>query len=314
MRSYAQKQFSIWLSVIILIAFSMMMFSSCKTTENKVDLKSLSEYERSHTIWINQRIKALTAPEGWLSVVGLHWLKKGSTNIGSRETMDIVMEDIAKNMGFINVKEDGLYFQAGGESYMTVDGKRFTQGPIESDENGTPTKLSHKSYIFYVIKRGDRYALRVKNTLARKRYQLKEIPAFPVNYDLILNADVKNVSGTKSMAVEDITGHVEDYKIVAELIFKIGRKKYKLPVFDGGQDFYFVIFGDQTNGAESYGGGRYMYIPKETQADGKIIIDFNKAFNPPCVFTDYATCPIPPKENILEVRIDAGEKYPVVYR
>jgi uncharacterized protein (DUF1684 family) len=314
MRSYAQKQFSIWLSVIILIAFSIMMFPSCKTTENKVDLKSLSEYERSHTIWINQRIKALTAPEGWLSVVGLHWLKQGSTNIGSRESMDIVMEDIAKNMGFINAKEDGLYFQAGGESYMTVDGIRFTQGPIESDENGTPTKLSHKSYIFYVIKRGDRYALRVKNTLARKRYQLKEIPAFPVNYDLILNADVKNVSGTKSMAVEDITGHVEDYKIVAELIFKIGGKKYKLPAFDGGQDFYFVIFGDQTNGTESYGGGRYMYIPKETQAEGKIIIDFNKAFNPPCVFTDYATCPIPPKENILEVRIDAGEKYPVVYR
>ena len=113
--------------------------------------------------------------------------------------------------------------------------------------------------------------------------------------------------------MEDITGDIQEYKLEAELNFFLDGKKQSLLAFDGGIDHYFVIFKDLSNNQNTYGGGRYMYIPRITDGENRVILDFNKAFNPPCVFTDYATCPIPPESNRLAVEVKAGEKYPISF-
>ncbi len=285
-------------------------FVACAPKSSEFIVDEKDSYSKQHTIWQNQRIKSLTATEGWLSVIGLSLLKEGKNTIGSRSDMDIRLPEFASSVvGQIHLSQDSFFFESAGESYTTVNGERFLSGKMNTQDDGVLTKIRHKSIIFYVIKRGDKYGLRIKNTLAKARYSLKEIPSFPINYNLIHEATVKDKRDDGEMlSVEDITGSKQDYIIQAELTFVIKKRKLSLLAFDGGPDFYFVIFKDRTTGNETYGGGRYMYVKRPKESEEKAILDFNRAFNPPCVFTLFATCPIPPQRNFLDVDIKAGEK------
>lgn len=284
---------------------------SCQTKTSKFIIEDTSVYERQHTIWKNQRIKSLTATEGWLSLEGLFWLKEGDNSIGTKSKYDILFPEFAADyIGVIKKEGDQFTFETGGESYVTVDDERIVNGELQSDVEGSPTKLQHKSLIFYIIKRGDKYALRLKNTLAKKRYSLKQIPAYPIDYNFVLEANVKQAKGTQSLAVEDVTGSKQTYEIQAYLEFFLDGKKHKLAAFDGGENHYFVIFNDLTSGMSTYGGGRYIYVAKP-ENNGTTTLDFNRSINPPCAFTDFATCPLPPEENYIKFKIEAGEQYPI---
>ncbi len=294
---------------LILFAF---LVISCKTPVDDVfEISDQDDYADQHTIWKNSRIRSLTAPEGWLSLTGLHWLKEGDNRIGSEASNDHQLpEPVAKRLGLISLNNGQIKFRAGGESYVTMDGERVVELELKSDADGKPSKLEHKSFIFYVIKRGERYALRVKNTLNRDRYSLKFIPSFDISYSHIVEAKVSEAKNDLNLQVEDITGLIQDYKVEAVLEFRIEGKKQKLYAFDGGEEYYFVIFNDETSGIETYAGGRYIYVSRPKEGSDTCILDFNRSVNPPCVFTDFATCPIPPAENFLSCRIVAGEKYP----
>lgn len=284
---------------------------SCQTKTSKFIIEDTSVYERHHTIWKNQRIKSLTATEGWLSLEGLFWLKEGDNSIGTKSKYDILFPEFAADyIGVIKKEGDQFTFETGGESYVTVNDERIVNGELQSDAEGSPTKLQHKSLIFYIIKRGDKYALRLKNTLAKKRYSLKQIPAYPIDYNFVLEANVKQAKGTKSLVVEDVTGSKQTYEIQAYLEFFLDGKKSKLAAFDGGEKHYFVIFNDLTSGMSTYGGGRYIYVAKPENNE-TTTIDFNRSINPPCAFTDFATCPLPPEENYIKFKIEAGEQYPI---
>ena len=280
---------------------------SPKTGIHLIDNKDA--YADEHIKWQNLRVKSLTAPEGWLSVVGLYWLKEGSNKIGSADGVDIHLAEFGRiQVADLVLEGDSLYMHSGGENYITLDQKRFTGGAIESDVNGTPTKLAYKSLIFYVIKRGDKYGLRVKNTLADARYRLKEIPSYPIDYDLIVDARVKTFTDERTLEVSDVSGVKQDLILAAELEFSIQGSKQKLLAYDGGPDYFFLTFSDNTNGAETYGGGRYIDVPRPKDGANVCVIDFNKAYNPPCVYTDFATCPIPPSQNHLDLMLKAGER------
>lgn len=289
-----------------------LFFMACKSTESIKAVEDKQAYENAHTIWKNMRVRDLTAPEGWLSLEGLYWLKEGKNTLGSHERNDFKLPHFAADdVGTITWDGSTLKFDAGGESYVTLNDERFISGEIQTDADGTPTKLQHKSLIFYVIKRGDKLAIRLKDTLGRKRYKLKSIPSYDINYDLILNATVQTSGIPESLQVEDVTGTIQTMNVVGKLNFKLADKNQNLLAFDGGDDYYFIIFKDLTSGESTYGGGRYMYVPREASKSKTVTLDFNRAFNPPCAFTDYATCPIPPAQNMLDFAINAGEKYPI---
>ncbi len=282
------------------------MILSCTGTKKSISINS-SSYRQSISMWQDQRLARLKAPQGWLSLVGLHWLKEGINTLGSAESNTIVLPTNAPlHLGSIELLEDSLYFRNLSRATQ-VNEQKFKEGQIFSDGDGEISTINYKSLFGYVIKRGEKYGLRLRDTSNAARYALKEIPSFPINAAWKKKAKfIKPPKGT-IVPIANAVGVTEDTPVLGYLEFEHNQETFRLSAIYGGPLQYFLIIGDETNSAETYGGGRFMYVNKP-DAEGYIDLDFNKAYNPPCVFTDFATCPLPPKENTLRLRIEAGEK------
>ena len=166
--------------------------------------------------------------------------------------------------------------------------------------------MSIGSLRWYIIKRDDKYGVRLRDIDANLRKEFKGIDTYPVNEDWKITAKFEAYNPPKTISIPSIIGTVEEDMAPGALVFEKDGKEYRLdPVVEG--DEFFIIFADETSGEETYGAGRFLYtaMPDST---GNVILDFNKAYNPPCAFTPYATCPLPPKQNYLKLRITAGEK------
>jgi len=279
---------------------------SCNTT-SKMLLEKNTKYEMSITEWQENRLSRLKAPQSWLSLIGLHWLKEGINTIGSANTNTIVFpENAPRNLGSIELLGDSLYFRNLSPSTQ-VNKTKFKEGQIFSDGDGDLSNLNYNSLFFYVIKRGEKYGVRLRDTSNQARFALKEIPSFPINKAWNKKARFVQPAPGTTIPITNAVGVTEDNPVLAYIEFEHNDKTHRLAGLYGGPTQYFLIIADETTSAETYGGGRFIYVNKP-DAQGNIIIDFNKAYNPPCVFTDYATCPLPPKENMLPFRIEAGEK------
>lgn len=266
-------------------------------------------YNQEIIQWQNKRNKDIKSPKGWLSVVGLYWLQEGRNKIGSSPDSDIVFPEFAANkVGDLYLERGELYFRAFEESYIEKNGKGFREGTMFSDARRAPTELSHKSLYFHVIRRGTQFGLRVKNTLEEKRFKFEGLKYFETDTKYKITGTVGPSHEADSILINDIAGIQTMYKIEDILTFKFEGKEHELIAFDGGKDKYFVIFSDKTNNKQTYGGGRFLYVNKPKSGSSYVKIDFNKAFNPPCAFTDFATCPIPPPQNHLNFSVMAGEK------
>jgi uncharacterized protein len=261
--------------------------------------------------WRSTRVARLTAEDGWLSVVGLFWLEEGDNSFGSAKTNAIVLPASAPaKMGSIHVEaEKGratLTVEPG--IALTADGEPVT-GPRElaSDAAESATRLRSGSLLFYLIARAGKLAVRVKDSQSAARRDFHHLEYFPIDPTWRLEARFEPYDPPRSIAVPNVLGHDDSEKSPGALVFERNGQTYRLdPVLERGETDYFVIFADTTNGKETYGAGRFLYV--EPPVDGKTIIDFNKAYNPPCVFTDFATCPLPPPQNRLKIRVEAGEK------
>jgi len=269
-----------------------------------------SPYEQKLKSWRLERLSNIKAPLGWLSVIGLHWLDEGENSIGSAKENKIIFDEGASpNIGKIVVKNDDLSFRGSKESLVTIgQDEHLILGKIESDAQGNPTLMKHNSYTFYVIKRGDKYGLRVKDTLSDARMNFSGIPYFPVNENLVLDGKVQSTNVQDSIQIQNAVGQIRTYHLEAKILFDYKGKQHELHALDGGPNSYFIIFGDKTTGKDSYGGGRFLYVDKPTSRSNTVVVDFNKSINPPCVFTDFATCPLPPDVNKLDFLVQAGEK------
>jgi uncharacterized protein (DUF1684 family) len=175
------------------------------------------------------------------------------------------------------------------------------------DANG-PTIVQMGSVRFNVIKRGDRLGLRVKDAQAPTRTHFAGLDYFPTDVNYRVEARLDPYNPVKKIPIDDVTGMRSESDSPGALVFTLDGKEYRLdPIVEEGSDELFIIFRDLTSKDETYPAGRYLYAPKPGP-DGRTVIDFNKAYNPPCAFTPYATCPLPPQQNRLDVRIEAGEK------
>ena len=161
---------------------------------------------------------------------------------------------------------------------------------------------------WHVIKRQERFAIRLKDSLSSTRIEFPGIEMFDLNPEWRFVATFDRYDPPRTIKVPNILGTVSDQPSPGAVVFKVGRKKYRLDVTqERDNPNYFIAFGDSTNGFETYGGGRFVWVDVEDE-NGRVVLDFNKSYNPPCVFTDYSTCPLPPRQNRLPLRIEAGEK------
>jgi hypothetical protein len=260
--------------------------------------------------WHAERIERLKSDTGWLTLVGLHPLKMGVNDVGS--AADAAVRLAAGQpplVGSLVVTREAITFGAAPDQAVFVFG-REDEGPVDlvavaSDFEGPPTVLTAGSLVFHVIDRqGDLY-LRVKDREAEALRNFTGIDRYPVEAKWRVKARLEGGPGT--MMVPNVLGQVSEAPTPGTLVFDAGGKECRLTPQGEPGGSMFLVFGDATNGMETYPGGRFLVV-EAPGPDGVVWIDFNRAYNPPCVFSEYATCPLPTPENRLAIAVSAGEK------
>lgn len=266
-------------------------------------------YRQEIEHWRAQRIARLTAPDGWLSLTGLHWLEPGPNTLGSVAGNAIVLAKAPPHLGSIEWRgDDTLLLRLAAGSDVLVDGETKSQATLRDDREPDPTRVSFGSVNFVVLDRGGRKALRVRDSEAKTRRDFAGIESFPVDPSWRIVADWVPFEPPQTLETANVIGQMEHYPVPGRAVFeRDGRRHELLPVIEMPLDEQlFLVFADGTSGRETYGAARFLYV--DPPRDGKIVLDFNKAYNPPCAFTAFATCPLAPPENRLDLRVTAGEK------
>jgi uncharacterized protein (DUF1684 family) len=260
--------------------------------------------------WRSDRMTRLRREDGWLTLIGLFWLQEGDNSVGSdpASVVRLPAEKVPAKMGKIRLDAGRLTADFDPGAGVTCDGKPVSAMALETDAgNAAPTVLRHGSISFYVIRRGDRLAVRAKDAESAARRSFQGTETFPYDERWRIEARFERYEPGRRIPMPNVLGAVEPADSPGALVFSWQGKSYRLdPVLEEGETDLFVVFGDATNGRETYGGGRFVYA--RPAVDGKTILDFNRSYNPPCVFTPYATCPLPPSQNRLPIRMEAGEK------
>jgi len=253
--------------------------------------------------WRDGRYEALRRDQGWLTLAGLGWLKAGVNRVGSDPASDVVLPSGPAVAGTLTVTPDGV-IASGAWSH---DGRAVDDLPLVDDREGQQTLLELGSLRLCLIERGGRLALRTWDLDAASRRDFAGIDHWPLDPAWRLEARFEPTPG-RTLAVPDVLGVSEAEETPGEVVFEAAGDTHRLQALTGGEaGELWLVFGDATNGHETYPGGRFLYTAPP-DADGTVIVDFNRAYNPPCVFSPYATCPLPWPANVLAVRVEAGER------
>ncbi len=274
------------------------LFSACENTPDPAYVDKLMK-------WRGDRIEFLKSEEGFVNLAGLYWFAEGINTLGSAETNDVVLpSDFPPRLANIEWSGDKAIISAINDDRLLVDGQQVTQDTVYGA--GKPKELSWGAYRFYVIKRADKLGLRVKNYDHPRLKETLDISYYPIDEDWVIEGKFEPYDPPKTLMIQNIIGLTYPVECPGQLVFEIDGETYSLdPSMDGDQ--FYITFGDDTNDEETYGAGRYLYA-NPPDGNGKVILDFNKAYNPPCAFTENATCPLPPSQNKLALSITAGEK------
>jgi uncharacterized protein (DUF1684 family) len=267
-----------------------------------------SAYINTVEQWHQNRVKSLKGENGWLNVVGLFWLKEGENTFGGNKENNIVFPEgkCSKKLGTLILKDSSVYFKSNSDALITANEKPLKEGMIYEDKWEKPLILKHKKLIWFIIKRGNKYAIRLRDLESDALKNFTSITRYPINEKWRVVATLDVPQSPKTILVTDIIGNSTPTPFAGTLYFEVNEQKFQLDATLEG-DKLFIVFADETNGHETYGGGRFLYADKPLSGN-KLILDFNKAYNPPCCFTNYATCPIPTIQNHLKTKITAGEK------
>lgn len=280
------------------------------TIASSVCADNAASYEQQILQWRVERMEKLKAPTGYLTLVGLFQMTEGKHTFGFAETdaMRLTHASASNNetIGSFTVQGDAIAFTASPGLFVTHEGERITSIEMHSDRSGAIAILELGSLRWYIVQRGEQLLLRVRDLEATVPKTFPDFDYFPVDPGWKLEATFNVFNEPTVFTVPNVLGEIVDMKSTGNLSFTIAGETYVLDVADEGDEL-FVIFGDATSGKETYGAGRFVYVDKP-KAGEKTIIDFNKSYNPPCAFSDYTTCPLPPKGNILPMSIRAGEK------
>ena len=264
-------------------------------------------YQKSIEDWNHSRLERLKGKSGWLNLAGLYWLQDGENRFGSDADNDIVFPEKADPFcGTLRLHEGKVTLQVKQGVEIRNGDIPVKEMELRDDQSENPTLLEQGDLAWYIIKRGEDYGIRLRDYRHPRIDKLDHIPAYPVSIHYVVEASLVPFDRPRNMNVATpVEGFTETYQCPGELHFRLQRKNLVLYPFSSGES-YFIVFADETTGIDTYGAGRFMYA--ETDSTGRIILDFNKAYNPPCAFSPFATCPMPPKENFLPVAVEAGEK------
>jgi uncharacterized protein (DUF1684 family) len=267
------------------------------------------EFARVQYLWRAKRVIDLSRPDGWTSLVGLHWLDPGAHRVGSGADNGIRTSMGPEHLGVFTVRGKQVGFVP--DALVTVDGKPqigATNLRIDSDPQGASQLVFDGGKgLATVIERGGRLALRIKHADAESRVKFAGLQYWVGGRDWQIPAKFIAHPPGKTLPIANIIGTTDHIPNPGMVEFERGGKTYRLEALDEGEGTLFLVFADRTSGHGSYGAGRFLDAPMPDK-QGRLVLDFNQSYNPPCAFTPFATCPLPPPENRLDLAIQAGER------
>jgi uncharacterized protein (DUF1684 family) len=259
--------------------------------------------------WRAKRLASLTSETGWLTPIALYWLKDGENSFGRASDRAFSLDDaaLAPDTGAFILTEGRVRYVAHAPKAMTYRGKPVASLDLVSDVNEKPTELIAGSLHFMLIDRVGHLGIRVRDSVSPNRLQFKGLQYFPVKPDWHIQAHFEPYVPEHHIPIVNILGMTEEMTSPGAIVFEREGRTWRLDTIleAPGDRELFVMFSDSTSGRETYGAGRFLYVG--LPAADRIEVDFNQAFNPPCAFTDFATCPLPPQQNRLALGVDAGE-------
>jgi uncharacterized protein len=266
-----------------------------------------TSYQMENQKWRRERLTELKSDDGWLTVVGLFWLKEGRNRIGSDSANEIVLPagSAPKQLGVLDFQKGRIILRVEKAVNVLVNEQPVREFELRPEKQGKPDTVRFGEVSFFVIKRGDRYGVRVKNKNSRERLEFAGLKYFPAQESYRIRARYVAYEKPKAIEIVNIIGDVAKMESPGYVVFALNGIEHRLePVAEGKQLFF--IFRDLTSGKTTYPAGRFLYA--ELPQGDTVVLDFNKAINPPCAFTSFATCPLPPPQNHLKVAIEAGEQ------
>ncbi len=294
----------VWMRRTAALALSLCLVSTCRPAGE-------SNHEREIMNWRADRVARLKARDGWLTLTGLHWLQEGPNPVGSDPSNRIVIKaKVPPQLGTLVVDKGSVTLQPNPAAGLTIDGKPVSLPvPLAADtEPNGPTVVLVGTVRFQVIRRNERLGLRVKDSESEARRNFRGIDYFPIAPKWRVDARFEPFKPPRKVPIPNVIGITTEEIAPGLLAFTVDGREYRIePILEEGTKDYFIIFRDQTSGKETYGSGRFVYAPPPDPS-GHTVIDFNEAYNPPCAFTPFATCPLPPPQNRLPFRVTAGEK------
>jgi uncharacterized protein len=260
--------------------------------------------------WRAQRVAALTSDTGWLTLTGLYWLKPGDNSFGraAGNALRLDKPALAATAGSFVLSGAQVRFVARPGSGVTHDGAPVGTLDLVSDAHGEPTVLESGSLRFFVIDRVGHIGVRVRDLDNPRRRSFRGFEYFPISSDWAVHARFERYVPARRIRIVNILGMEDEMPSPGAVVFMKDGREWRLDTVleEPGDPELFIMFADATSGHETYGAGRFLYIPMP-QGD-TALVDFNEAFNPPCAVNDFATCPLPPYQNRLKLRVAAGEK------
>ncbi len=265
------------------------------------------DYEAEVTQWRAERAERLrTSEKSWLGLAGLYWLKEGNNTFGSDPKCDFVLPASApQKAGVFEFKHTLVYVKAEPGIEITCNGGELPTGALNDDQKDNPDFLELGRLILVVLKRGSATLIRLWDIDNPARKEFSGLNFYPYKPEYRIEARYSGYAPFKLVKQQDIIGEVHDTKMIGKVAFEWNGKEYALDAENAGDGGLFIALRDQTSGKTTYAGGRYLLTEKPE--NGKVILDFNKAYNMPCAYTAYATCGLPTPGNRLPFAIEAGE-------
>lgn len=269
------------------------------------DADAIASVER----WAAARDADLRRPDGWFSYSASGTLDPGQYTVGSDDGSDLVLPKGPARLGVLQLGDDGrLRFVAEPGSGARIDGKPFTSATLSTQlDVGGPTSVEVDATRFYVVRTGDRHGWRFRDPQSPALMAFSGIERFPVDAKWRVVADWEPFEPAREVELVTTLGTLAPAQVPGVARFTVDGRRFALqPVLEEGSDELFFIIADRTSGKQTYGGARFLYA--QAPRDGKVVLDFNRAENPPCALNGHVVCPTPPPGNRLDLAVTAGEK------
>lgn len=273
-----------------------------------VTAQSDSAYQQEIRDWDQQRIKTLTAENGWLNLAGLFWLKEGKNSFGSGQenALQFPYGTIKEFAGYFERTADQVKIVTTRNVTINVAGKPTTEAVLFAKDMKAIPNVSYGSLRWTIIKRDTRLGVRLRDLAHPELKNFKGISRYGIDAKWKVTATLIPNTNPSGIAITNVLGQTNYQTSPGRLLFMFDGKQFSLDALEE-EGKLFVVFADDTNGTETYASGRFL-LAEPPGPDRKTTLDFNKAYNPPCAFTPFATCPLPPKQNVLPFFVKAGEK------